>query len=125
MSDVLGIESLVDTLAHVRTSKEASISTHSAILGPFYRDGLRTQAHDTTIVRQPDDPEAYTYLHGQVFGSDGKPLEGATIDIWHDASDGLYDSQSPDKPEFNCRGRFLSDSDGRYSLVCLKVICLL
>lgn len=121
ITDILGIESLVDTLAQVRNLKADSPATHSAILGPFYRKGVKPQENDTSIIRQDEAGAPYTYLSGRVFGADGKPLEGAQIGIWHDAPDGLYDSQSPEKPEHHCRGHFQSDKDGRYSLVCLKV----
>jgi catechol 1,2-dioxygenase len=40
-TDVLGIESLVDTLDHVRSTKHAQANaakpTSTAVLGPFYR----------------------------------------------------------------------------------------
>lgn len=37
------------------------------------------------------------------------------------APDGFYDAQSPQKPEYHCRGRFETDSEGRYSAIVLKV----
>jgi len=121
MTDVLGIESLVDTLSQIRNSKSSeAVATHSAILGPFYRSGVKPQPNDTTIIRQDEKDADYVYLTGTVHDQDGKPLAGAILDVWHDAPDGLYDSQSPDKPEHHCRGRFESDKEGRYSLVCLK-----
>ena len=122
VTDILGIESLVDTMAQVRNlDSPTDPATHSAILGPFYRQGVKHQENNTSIIRQPEEGAPYTYLSGQVFGSDGKSLAGAILDVWHDAPDGLYDSQSPEKPEHHCRGRFKSDENGRYSLVCLKV----
>lgn len=74
----------------------------------------------SSIVREKERGAAYTHLYGTVTGSDGKPLKGALVDIWHDAPDGFYDAQSPEKPEFHCRGRFETDEAGRYSCICLK-----
>lgn len=74
----------------------------------------------SSIVRQREEGAAYTHLFGTVTGSDGKPLAGATVDVWHDAPDGFYDSQTPEKPEFHCRGRFETDKEGKYSCICLK-----
>jgi len=128
--DVLGVESLVDMLDHKRAAEAANAdpskvtdeasSTYSAILGPFYRAGVPVQPNGTSIIRQ-DEPNAdYTYLSGVVRDAKGKPIKGATVDIWHDAPDGLYDSQDESKPEFHCRGRFETDSEGRYSAIALK-----
>jgi catechol 1,2-dioxygenase len=45
-----------------------------------------------------DEPNAdYTHLYGVVHDKSGKPLANAEVDVWHDAPDGLYDSQSPEK----------------------------
>jgi catechol 1,2-dioxygenase len=124
--DIFGVESLVDTLDTTRAVRhglqaENPDASASAILGPFYRHGVPVQPNGTTIIRTPE-PNAlgYTHLHGTVYGADGKPLQGATVDVWHDAPDGLYDAQTPEKPMYHCRGRFETDAQGRYELVCLK-----
>ncbi|ORY74047.1 Intradiol ring-cleavage dioxygenase [Leucosporidium creatinivorum] len=120
VSDVLGIESLCDMLEHARFAKAGVETTSSAILGPFYRTGVPAQPNDTSIVRKKEAGADYTYLHGVVTGSDGKPLKGAIVDVWHDAPDGLYDAQDETKPEYHCRGRFETDDQGRYSTFVLK-----
>lgn len=83
-----------DILAFKRTSEAAkkeqqvnsNEASHSAILGPFYRHGVPVQPNGTTIVRQFEKDADYTRLFGQVFDSEGKPIKGATVDIWHDVS---------------------------------------
>lgn len=128
VSDVLGVESLVDILAFKRSSEAAKKDqqasavepSHSAILGPFYRHGVPIQPNGTTIVRQLEKDADYTRLFGRVFDAQGKPLKGATVDIWHDAPDGLYDAQDPTKPQYHCRGRFETDENGRYETICLR-----
>ncbi|GAA5906175.1 hypothetical protein JCM6882_006067 [Rhodosporidiobolus microsporus] len=119
VSDVLGVESLVDMMEHDRYAKSGVPATESAILGPFYRDGVPPQPNGTSIIRMKEPGAPFVHLHGTVFDSAGKPLKGALVDIWHDAPDGFYDSQSPEKPEYHCRGRFETDSEGRYSTICL------
>jgi catechol 1,2-dioxygenase len=113
VSDVLGVESLVgeyhylrkvydsvaeernpDIMAFKRTAlaakKDEKSSTneasHSAILGPFYRHGVPVQPNGTTIVRQFEKDADYTRLFGTVYDSEGKPLKGAMVDVWHDVS---------------------------------------
>ncbi|KAL8287545.1 hypothetical protein RQP46_003403 [Phenoliferia psychrophenolica] len=120
VTDVLGVESLVDMLEHERYAKAGVSTTDSAILGPFYRTGVSPQPNGTSIVREKEPGAPFTHLYGVVTGSDGKVLKDAIVDIWHDAPDGLYDAQSPEKPDFHCRGRFITDGEGRYSAVVLK-----
>lgn len=136
VSDIFGVESLVDTLDQTRVERLAAKSdvegakieeakntaTLSAILGPFYRAGVPLQPNGTSIVRQEEPNAEYTYLHGTIYDREGKPIPGAFIDVWHDAPDGLYDSQSPNKPDFHCRGRFRSDEDGHFSTYCLRPV---
>ncbi|WOO79844.1 Catechol 1,2-dioxygenase [Vanrija pseudolonga] len=128
VTDVLGIESLVNTLDQTRVQRKAANGvasssanpTDSAILGPFYRAGVPLQPNGTCIIRQDEPGAPYTHLYGRIFGADGKPLADALVDIWHDAPDGFYDAQSPEKPEYHCRGRFKTDAEGRYDTVCLR-----
>ncbi|RSH77420.1 uncharacterized protein EHS24_003386 [Apiotrichum porosum] len=124
VTDVLGIESLVNTLDQTRAQRKGKGSgedtTSSAILGPFYRAGVPVQANGTTIIRELEEGAPYTHLHGVIYDSNGKPLPNALVDIWHDAPDGLYDAQTPEKAEYHCRGRFRTDEEGRYSTICLK-----
>ncbi|SCZ87640.1 BZ3500_MvSof-1268-A1-R1_Chr2-2g05106 [Microbotryum saponariae] len=119
VTDVLGVESLVDMLEHDKYAKAGVDATPSAILGPFYRHGVTPQPMGTSIIREKEPGAPFAHLFGTVFGCDGKPLKGAIVDIWHDAPDGYYDAQSPDKAEYHCRGRFETGEDGKYSTIAL------
>lgn len=139
VSDVLGIETLVDALDANRatrgkgTGKETStassatgekdIST-SAILGPFYRAGAPEIPIGGSIIFKHYPDEERTLLHGRITDPQGTPLSGAEIDIWHTAPDGLYDLQdtAPDAPPFNLRGLQRTDEAGHYSFECLKPV---
>jgi catechol 1,2-dioxygenase len=55
-----------------------------------------------------------------VRSSTGEPIEGAEVDVWHTAPNGLYEQQDPDQPDYNLRGRFMTDAQGRYSFYCLR-----
>lgn len=84
VTDVLGIESLVNTLDQTRAQRKgldkSKDATASAILGPFYRAGVPVQPNGTTIIRQLEEGAPYTHLYGVVYGSDGKPLPNALVD---------------------------------------------
>jgi protocatechuate 3,4-dioxygenase beta subunit len=49
-----------------------------------------------------------------VFAVDGKPVEGAVVEVWQTASNQLYDCQDPEQPRGHLRGTFLTDNEGRY-----------
>ncbi|PKS10250.1 hypothetical protein jhhlp_002000 [Lomentospora prolificans] len=125
--DILGLESLVDEISSKILQEDASpgsiASTPSAILGPFYRKDAPVLPNGSSIVA-PETKEAFskdlTYFSGRVLDNKGDPIPDAVIDIWHTAPNGMYEQQDPDQPEFNLRGRFRTDTSGRYSLYCLR-----
>jgi protocatechuate 3,4-dioxygenase beta subunit len=106
LSDVLGVSSLVDLV------NAAEGATESTVLGPFYVPGAPHRAMGEPIGRPQDGTP--TLVRGRVTSVDGRPLEGATLDVWQCASNGLYDTQDPRQPPFNLRGVFTTGPDGRY-----------
>ena len=126
ISDVLGIESLVDSLAH--TAVEGDKATSTAILGPFFREGAPRLAKDADIVKDHSTKNAQgqtgekAYMFGSVKDAQGKPIAGVTIDVWHDAVNGYYEQQDPEQPDYNCRGNFTTERDGSYGFQCLKPV---
>lgn len=136
ISDVLGIESLVDTLAHSRAEQSSAESkplgnvapTSSAILGPFFREGAPQLSMGSDIVQdhstvdKQGKPGETALMFGRVIDVHNNPIAGATIDVWHDAVNGYYEQQDPGQPEFNCRGQFITGIDGSYSFKCLKPV---
>jgi len=114
LSDVLGLSSLVDLV------NAADGATESTVLGPFYVPGAPVREMGEQIGR-PEDGEA-TLIRGHVTDRDGKPLNGATLDIWQSASNGLYDTQDPQQPPFNLRGVFVTGPDGAYEFRTVRPV---
>jgi len=106
LSDVLGFSSLVDLI------NAADGATESTVLGPFYVPGAPTRAMGEQIGRPEDGIP--TLVRGRVTDAAGRPLDGATLDVWQSSSDGLYDTQDPHQPPFNLRGVFVTGPDGGY-----------
>jgi catechol 1,2-dioxygenase len=128
-SDVFGLESLVDFLdqgaaidgATPTATAEASDVTSSAILGPFWRESAPLLPNGASIVQ--GGPAGDTVLvQGRVTGADGQPVEGAIVNVWETAPNGLYEQQDPDQPEFNLRGQFRTGKDGRYAFRALRPV---
>jgi catechol 1,2-dioxygenase len=119
--DVLGLESLVDEITYKLASEAEDQPTATAILGPFWRkDAPKKKMGESVILKEMSDGER-TYMHGTVTDfKTGKPIEGAELDIWHTAPNGMYEQQDPDQPDFNLRGRFTTGPGGKYDLYCLK-----
>lgn len=114
LSDVLGLSSLVDLV------NAAEGATESTVLGPFYVAGAPVREMGEQIGRPEDgDP---TLVRGKVTNPAGRPLAGATLDVWQSASNGLYDTQDPDQPPFNLRGIFVTGPDGAYHLRTVRPV---
>ena len=131
LCDILGLESLVDSLESHRLAstschKDQKLNpTSSCILGPFYRPEAVILPADASIISD-SNRDAYlpstTYMTGRVLDTGGEPIPGATIDIWHTAPNGMYEQQDESQPDMDLRGRFLSDDNGRFSLYCLRPV---
>jgi catechol 1,2-dioxygenase len=119
--DVLGLESLVDEITYKLAADAKDQPTATAILGPFYRkDAPKKKMGDSIILKEMSDGDR-THMHGTVTDfKTGKPVEGAELDVWHTAPNGMYEQQDPDQPEFNLRGRFTTGPDGKYDFYCLR-----
>ena len=75
----------------------------------------RTQPADGLMIR----------IFGNVFGSDGFPIEGAQIEIWQANALGRYShpgdtSSAPLDPNFQGFGRLSTDAEGRYQFRTIK-----
>lgn len=110
---------LVDAIEHQIHADHAGALTASAILGPFWRPNAPILPNGASIIKKDVGGDT-AIMYGVVSSSNGKPIEGAEVDVWHTAPNGLYEQQDPDQPEYNLRGRFLTDSEGRYSFHCLR-----
>jgi catechol 1,2-dioxygenase len=120
LCDILGLESLVDEITYKLASDAPDAPTATAILGPFWRKDAPKRKMDDCIVANTDEGDN-TYMHGSVTDyRTGEPIEGAELDVWHTAPNGLYEQQDPNQPDFNLRGRFTTGKDGAYSFYCLR-----
>ncbi|KKK19038.1 hypothetical protein P175DRAFT_0498204 [Aspergillus ochraceoroseus IBT 24754] len=119
--DVIGLESLVDEITFTLAEEAQDIPTATAILGPFFRADTPFRENGTNIVRTPAKGGVMAFMHGRVVDFvTKKPLVGATVEVWQASTNGLYEQQDPEQEEFNLRGKFKTDNDGRYSLYCLR-----
>ncbi len=109
LSDVLGLSMLVDAINNRRPEP----ATENTVLGPFHVDGVPEYPMGTNITQQEGGESCL--FEGRVIDLQGRPVEGARIDVWSDNAEGFYDVQQPGlQPLHNNRGVFVTGPDGRY-----------
>ncbi len=118
MSDTLGVSMLVDFINYGK-AKGKLAATESTVLGPFFVEGAPEMPLGASIAR-PGTPGETCAVSGTVKDLKGKPIAGATLDIWEGGADGLYDVQKPDGT--NLRARFRSDAEGRFHFKCITPV---
>jgi len=109
LSDTLGVSMLVESLNNHKMSGE----TESTVLGPFYVENAPRYDNGANICL--DGKGEPVWVFGRVTDAKGKPIPGATLDVWQANEDGFYDvQQKGSQPEMNLRGVFTADESGRY-----------
>lgn len=109
LSDVLGVSMLVDTINNRRPEG----GTESTVLGPFHVQDAPAMENGANINLDGKGPPLV--VRGTVKTPDGRPISGATLDVWQANDEGYYDVQQKGiQPDFNLRGVFRSDEDGQY-----------
>jgi len=116
LSDILGVSVLVDALDNPKPPN----ATESTVLGPFYTDDAEDVANGESIA-SPGKGEICLVL-ATVKDTEGKPIEGARIDVWETDSNGLYDNQYKDRERPDMRGRLTTDKNGEFHFKCVKPV---
>lgn len=110
LSDTLGLSMLVDAMAHPAPPG----ATESTVLGPFHVEGSPLRPMGSSTVEQEASGEP-AYITGTVRGTDGRPVNGAVLDVWQNAANQLYAVQDPAQPPDNLCGRFETAPDGAFA----------
>lgn len=118
ISDILGVEVLADMLDKKPTHNE----TISTVLGPFYRENPPVLPKGASIIQKDFEGQETVRVSGTIRDTEGNPVPGVIMDVWEDAPNGLYEQQDPDQPDFNLRGRFITDENGEYDFVAIRPV---
>jgi hydroxyquinol 1,2-dioxygenase len=109
LSDVLGISMLVDAINH----RFPEGATPSTVIGPFHIDDSPEMPMGANMAEGLAGETCF--LVGTVRDMNGKPVEGAKLDIWQADADGLYESQlGSEEPVL--RAVFHTGADGTYAI---------
>jgi catechol 1,2-dioxygenase len=109
----------VDLINH---SDVESLSTETAVLGPFYVPESPPREFGASMVEYDDGGEP-ALVHGTVRDEDGRPISDASLDVWQNAATGFYAVQQPDvQPPTNLRGVYRIDEQGRYEIRTVRPV---
>ncbi|WP_287811262.1 catechol 1,2-dioxygenase [Pseudomonas sp.] len=110
----LGLEHYMDLQLDAQDEAAGQLGgTPRTIEGPLYVAGAPLVQHQARL-DDGTDPGTVLFMQGQVTDTDGKPLAGAIVDVWHANTGGTYSYFDPSQSEFNLRRRIETDSEGRY-----------
>ncbi|NBH12187.1 catechol 1,2-dioxygenase [Amycolatopsis sp. SID8362] len=86
------------------------------IEGPYYVPDAPEQGSRGSVPTRDDEPGTPLTWTGQVTSTDGSPLAGAKVELWHADADGFYSQFAPGIPEWNLRASFTADDAGRFEI---------
>lgn len=98
------------------TNYAADGGTESNVEGPFYVPGAPMLRPPYELPRRQNEPGDVLFLSGSVSTLNGAPLAGATLDMWQADAEGKYSHFYEGLPEYNLRGRFATDNEGRFEV---------
>lgn len=107
LSDALGVSMLVDAINH----RKPAGATETTVLGPFHVEDAPEFAAGADISGGMTGTPML--VRGTVAATDGRPIAGAVLDVWHADEAGFYDVQHAAEARAG-RGRLLTDAEGRF-----------
>jgi catechol 1,2-dioxygenase len=90
------------------------------IEGPYYVPDAPELGADASLPQRPEEPGTPLTWEGTITSTDGTPIDGAKLDVWHCDDLGLYSQFSEGQPEWNLRGTLTVGADGRFTVRTIK-----
>ncbi len=116
MSGSLGFSTLICLL---NNGNRGQTETTANLLGPFWRMNSPRTKNGGSIVRSPT-PGPVLFVNCWLKDTNGKPIEGAEVDVWHSSPEGFYEQQDPKQAPMNLRGKFVTDAQGHFGFRSVK-----
>jgi catechol 1,2-dioxygenase len=86
------------------------------IEGPYYIPESPKLETPATLPMREDERGTPLLFQGQVRATDGTPLAGAHVELWHADDYGFYSQFAPGLPEWNLRGTIVADENGNFQI---------
>ncbi|MER5388608.1 catechol 1,2-dioxygenase [Saccharopolyspora sp. NPDC002686] len=90
------------------------------IEGPYYVPNAPERGAKGTIPMRDGESGTPMVWSGQVTSTSGDPLGGAVVELWHADDEGFYSQFAPGIPEWNLRGTFTTDAEGRFEITTIR-----
>ena len=109
-----GIETFLDVVTDDK-ERRAGLQggTPRTIEGPLYIAGAPLSKGEARLDQDPEQGEVL-FMEGQVRNTQGKPIGGAVVEVWHANTKGGYSGFDPSQSAYNLRRRIETDAEGRY-----------
>lgn len=117
LSPGLGLDRFLDMRMDAEDAAQGiDIGTPRTIEGPLYVAGAPVEQGFARLDDGSDAAGETLIMHGVVTGADGKPMAGATVEVWHANTKGFYSHFDPtgEQKPFNMRRTIITDAQGRY-----------
>ena len=94
--------------------------------GPVFGESTVSELdHDLTAQHEGEPLGERIIVTGRLLDVDGRPLQGALVEVWQANAAGRYRHEvdqhpAPLDPNFGGAGRCLTDDDGRYRFITIK-----
>jgi protocatechuate 3,4-dioxygenase, beta subunit len=106
------------------------VATPAQTAGPFYPVAFPSDVDNDLVVLRGAEAKAegvVTHVMGRVLGRDGRPIEGATVEIWQCDARGRYRhpgdrGAGPRDGAFQGYGRIASSADGGYRFRTIRPV---
>jgi hydroxyquinol 1,2-dioxygenase len=115
-SGSLGFSTLICLL---NNGNNGQTETAANLLGPFWRMNSPRTENGGSIVRSKT-PGPALFVKAWIRDQEGKPIEGALVDIWHSSPEGFYENQDETQADMNLRGQFTTDANGHIHFRSVK-----
>ena len=109
-----GIEHFLDLMMD-KKEHDAGLEggTPRTIEGPLWLANAPLAKHEARLDQDPEHGEVL-FMEGQVRDTEGQPVPGAIVDVWHANTKGGYSFFDPSQTPYNLRRRIETDGEGRY-----------
>ena len=110
----LGVETFLDLLMDEK-ERRAGLEggTPRTIEGPLYVADAPLSKGEARLDQDPEQGQVL-FVDGQVRDTEGKPVPGAIVDVWHANTKGGYSFFDPSQSAYNLRRRIETDAEGHY-----------
>jgi catechol 1,2-dioxygenase len=112
----LGLEHFLDVLQDAKDAQAGLTGgTPRTIEGPLYVAGAPVVEGEARMDDGSElDQATVMFLDGVVTDTQGQPVAGAVVDLWHANTKGNYSYFDKSQSDYNLRRRIVTDSQGRY-----------